>query len=76
MGQAVENQVDVNQIDEYDEDEPEEFIFFDQADDEIYDCKGVAMNQDYIFFWNNGKIWKLNSYTQVLSEIRLYVDER
>lgn len=34
------------------------------------------MNRDYIFFWNNGKIWKLHASTQVLSEIKLYVDER
>ena len=33
------------------------------------------MNQDWIFFWNNGRAWKLSCITQELSEIGIYVDE-
>ena len=39
----------------------EEFLYFDSNDDEITNLKGVSMNQDYIFFWNTGKVWKLST---------------
>ena len=54
----------------------EPFIYFDSNNDDIYDLQGISMNQDYIFYWNNGKVWKQDIETQVLDEIGLYVDER
>ena len=58
------------------EDKTQPFIYFDSNDDEIYDLKGTSMNEDYIFFWNSGKVWKLDIETQILTEMGMYVDER
>ena len=55
--------------------ENREFIYFDSEDDEVYNLQGISMNQDFIFFWNRGKVWKLHMATQVLSEIGIYIDE-
>ena len=33
------------------------------------------MNQDFIFFWNTGKVWKLHIATQRLSGVGIYIDE-
>lgn len=37
-----------------------DYLYFDGEDDTVYEFKGCSMNQKYIFFWNQGKIWKLN----------------
>lgn len=55
--------------------DPREFIYFDSETDEVYDLQGISMNQDFIFFWNTGKVWKLHVATQILSELGLYIDE-
>jgi len=34
------------------------------------------MNQDYIFFWNTGKVWKLSTSDQHLSTLGIYIDEK
>jgi hypothetical protein len=42
------------------EEENGEFIYFDDVDDEITDLQGISMNQDFVFYWNTGKVWKFN----------------
>ena len=33
--------------------------YFDDMNDQIDQLKGVSMNESFIFFWNLGKVWKL-----------------
>lgn len=58
LGQAIENQKDP------DDDTPatpnEEFIYFDSDVDQITKLKGISMNQDYVFYWNAGNVWKMS----------------
>ena len=33
------------------------------------------MNERYIFFWNLGKVWKLDLESKELSTLNIYIDE-
>ena len=73
-GQRIENQLLPGE--EADDEDPQEFIYFDNEDDAVSDLQGQSMNQDYIFFWNKGNAWKLNTSTRKLDRLGIYVDER
>ena len=34
------------------------------------------MNENYIFFWNLGSIWKLNLETKNVDKLALYISEK
>jgi len=39
------------------------FIYFDSPFDDIVHMQGVSMNENFIFFWNLGRVWKLHLKT-------------
>ena len=53
-----------------------QYIHFDDPDDDIVFMQGVSMNEDYIFFWNLGSVWKLNLETKQTSKLSLYISEK
>ena len=50
-------------------------MYYDSESDELYDIQGTSMNQQFIFFWNNGIVWALNLATQVINKLSIYISE-
>ena len=44
-------------------------LYFDCLHDDIVNLKGVSMNERYIFFWNLGKVWKLDLESKEMTEL-------
>ena len=43
------------------------FIYYDSPSDSVEKLRGVSMNTDYIFLWNDGHVWKIDLESQVHS---------
>lgn len=52
------------------------YLYYDSHTNEIDNMKGVSMNTKYIFFWNPGKVWKLDLKEKKLVKLQIYVSER
>lgn len=50
-------------------------LYFDSDHDEIANLQGVSMNDQFIFFWNLGRVWKLSLNTKILSQLPIYISE-
>ena len=51
-------------------------IHYDSPFDDIVGMSGVSMNELYIFFWNNGSVWKLDLATKKRTKLSLYISEK
>ena len=74
IGRNIDNRRDADAS--FEEEFDEEFLYFDSSEDEVTNLKGVSMNQDFIFFWNTGQVWKLKTSDQELSKVGVYIDEK
>ena len=52
------------------------FIYFDSKDDEIDKLLGVSINDNYIFFWNAGNVWKLDLEIRKLSRMSFEISRK
>lgn len=39
------------------------FLYFDSPNDKINNLRGISMNADWLFLWNDGFVWKLDLHT-------------
>ena len=60
----------------HDKNNNKDFIYFDSPSDEIVFMQGASMNENYVFFWNLGSVWKLDLSTQILSKLSIYISEK
>ena len=53
-----------------------DYIHYDSPYDEIVGMSGVSMNELYIFFWNNGSVWKHDLKTKKMNKLSIYISEK
>jgi hypothetical protein len=53
----------------------EEYLYFDSPSDELYNIRGVSMNNSFIFFWNEGIIWQMDLINKNIRKLSLYISE-
>jgi hypothetical protein len=39
---------------------PKTFIYYDSPADKVAKLRGCSMNERFIFFWNEGNVYKIN----------------
>lgn len=48
-------------------------MYFDSPTDKITNLRGISMNADWLFLWNDGFVWKFHLLTHERTKMDLYI---
>jgi hypothetical protein len=51
------------------------FLYFDSLTDKIKNLRGISMNTNYLFFWNDSHAWKMDIESQERTQLSICISE-